>query len=72
MTDALWKELLRLPLSQRLEWNPIENALKAANILRAAQIEEIRTQAANTANRMELARERRRHGSPARAFVAPG
>jgi hypothetical protein len=37
-----------------------------------AQIEEIRTQAANTANRMELARERRRHGSPARAFVAPG
>ena len=49
MTDALWKELLRLPLSQRLEWNPIENALKAANILSAPQIKEIRTQAANTA-----------------------
>jgi len=49
MTDAVWKELLRLLLSQRLELNAIENALKAANILSAAQIKEIRTQAANTA-----------------------
>ena len=49
MTDAAWKELLRLLLSQRLELNAIENALKAANILSAAQIKEIRTQAANTA-----------------------
>jgi hypothetical protein len=49
MTDAVWKELLRLLLSQRLELNAIENALKAANILSAPQIKEIRTQAANTA-----------------------
>jgi hypothetical protein len=49
MTDAAWKELLRLLLSQRRELNAIENALKVANILSAAQIREIRTQAANTA-----------------------
>ena len=44
-----WKELPRLLLSQRLELNAIENALKIANILSAAQINEIRTQDANTA-----------------------
>ena len=49
MTDASWKELLRLLLSQRLELNAIENALKVANILSAAQIKEIRTQATDTA-----------------------
>jgi hypothetical protein len=49
MTDAAWKELLRLLLSQRLELNAIENALKVANILSAAQIKEIRTQATDTA-----------------------
>jgi hypothetical protein len=49
MADASWKELLRLLLSQRLELNAIENALKVANILSAAQIREIRTQAADTA-----------------------
>jgi hypothetical protein len=49
MTDGAWKELLRLLLSQRLEINAIESALKTANILTDAQIREIRTQASDTA-----------------------
>jgi len=49
MTDEDWKELLTLLLSQRLEINALESALKNANILTGAQIREIRTQASDTA-----------------------
>ncbi len=49
MTDGGWKELLTLLLSQRLEINAIESALKTANILTEAQVKEIRTQASDTA-----------------------
>jgi hypothetical protein len=49
MTDAEWKQLLTLLLAQRLELNAIESALKAANVLTAAQLKEIRTQASDTA-----------------------
>jgi hypothetical protein len=44
-----WRELLTLLLSQRLEINAIESALRTADILTAAQIEEIRKQASDTA-----------------------
>ena len=44
-----WKSLLRLMLSQRLELNAIESALKNANLLSGAQIKEIRKQATQTA-----------------------
>jgi len=44
-----WTQLLTLLLSQRLEMNAIESALKNASILTAAQIREIRIQAMNTA-----------------------
>jgi hypothetical protein len=49
MTEREWKELLTLLLSQRLEINALESALKAANILTDAQIKEVRTQASDTA-----------------------
>lgn len=49
MTDNGWKELLTFLLSQRLEINAIESALKTASILTGAQIQEIRTQASDTA-----------------------
>ena len=45
-----WRLLLRLLLAQRLDLNAIESALKNARILTDAQIKEIRTQAADTAN----------------------
>ncbi len=44
-----WRQLLTLLLSQRLEINAIESALKTAGLLTDAQIKEIRTQASNTA-----------------------
>ena len=49
MTDGGWKELLTLLLSQRLEINALESALKTASILTDAQVKEIRTQASDTA-----------------------
>ena len=49
MTEGGWKELLTLLLSQRLEINAIESALKTASILTDAQVKEIRTQALDTA-----------------------
>ncbi|MBZ5621092.1 MAG: hypothetical protein LAQ69_20555 [Acidobacteriia bacterium] len=49
MTAAEWRELLRLLLSQRLEINAIESALRNAQILTDAQIKEIRVQASDTA-----------------------
>ena len=49
MTEGGWKELLTLLLSQRLEINAIESALKTASILTDAQVKEIRTQASDTA-----------------------
>jgi hypothetical protein len=50
VTTAEWRQLLRLLLSQRLEMNAVESALKTAGILTAGQIKEIRTQASDTAN----------------------
>lgn len=44
-----WKLLLTLVLSQRLEINAIESALKYSRILTDAQIKEIRRQALQTA-----------------------
>ena len=44
-----WRLLLRLLLSQRLEVNAIETALKNAHVLTDAQIKEIRRQASETA-----------------------
>jgi hypothetical protein len=38
MTEGGWKELLTLLLSQRLEINAIESALKTASILTDAQV----------------------------------
>ncbi len=49
VSSTEWRELLTLLLSQRLEINAIESALKSANILTGPQIREIRTQASNTA-----------------------
>jgi hypothetical protein len=49
VTAGDWKQLLTILLSQRLEINAIESALKAADILTDAQIKEIRTQASDTA-----------------------
>ena len=44
-----WKQLLTILLSQRLEINALESALKSAGILTAAQTKEIRKQAMATA-----------------------
>ena len=44
-----WRQLLGILLSQRLEINAIESALKNAQVLTDAQIKEIRKQALETA-----------------------
>lgn len=49
VTTGEWRELLTILLSQRLELNAIESALKSAGMLTDAQIREIRTQASDTA-----------------------
>ncbi len=52
MTDSAseeWKLLLRLFLSQRLELNAIETALKNVKVLSGAQLKEVRKQASETA-----------------------
>ena len=49
MTEGGRKELLTLLLSQRLEINAVESALKTARVLTDSQIREIRTQALDTA-----------------------
>jgi uncharacterized heparinase superfamily protein len=49
MMDDGWRELLTLLLSQRLELNAVESALRSADILSDLQIREIRTQASDTA-----------------------
>jgi hypothetical protein len=54
MTEGRWKELLKLLLSQWLEINAIESALKTASILTDAQVKEIRTQASDTAKAWSL------------------
>lgn len=48
-TTAEWRQLLTILLSQRLEINAIECAVKNAGILTDAQIQEIRTQSSDTA-----------------------
>lgn len=54
VTTADWKQLLTILVSQRLEINAIESALKTASILTDAQIKEIRTQASDTASAWSL------------------
>jgi hypothetical protein len=49
VTAEDWKLLLRLLLSQRLEMNAIESALKNSQILTDGQIREIRAQVSDTA-----------------------
>jgi hypothetical protein len=49
ITATHWKELLTLLLSQRLELNAVESALKTASVLTEAQVKDIRTQASDTA-----------------------
>ncbi len=44
-----WRDLLTILLSQRLELNAMESALKSAGILTDSQVKEIRTQAMDTA-----------------------
>ncbi len=44
-----WRLLLRFVLSQRLEINAIESALKNSNALSDAQVKEVRKQAPQTA-----------------------
>ena len=49
VTTGEWRELLTILLSQRLEINALESALKTTSILTDAQIKEIRTRASDTA-----------------------
>ena len=49
ITAAEWRELLSILLAQRLELNALESVLRSSSILTAAQIKDIRTQAADTA-----------------------
>jgi hypothetical protein len=49
VTAGEWRQLLTLLLSQRLELNAMESALKNASILTGPQIKAIRTQARDTA-----------------------
>jgi hypothetical protein len=49
VTAEEWRMLLRLLLSQRLEINAIESALKGARVLTDEQIRAIRIQASDTA-----------------------
>ncbi len=49
VTNVEWRQLLALLLSQRLEINAIESALKSAGVLTDTQIKDIRTQALDTA-----------------------
>ena len=48
-TSAEWRQLLTIILSQRLEINAIESALKRAKALTDVELKEIRTQASDTA-----------------------
>jgi hypothetical protein len=49
VTASGWNELLTILLSQRLELNAVESALKTAGILTVEQVKEIRTRALDTA-----------------------
>lgn len=49
VTIGEWRQVLTLLLSQRLEINAIESALKNASVLTDAQLKEIRKQASDTA-----------------------
>jgi hypothetical protein len=77
VTSSEWRQLLRFLLFQRLELNAIESALKNANILTEAQIKEIRTQAADTAEAWssketdDVWRLLRVHSSPNATMLVP-
>ena len=78
MTPGEWKELLTILLSQRLEINAMETALKTAGILTDSQIKAIRTQASDTAKAWS-SRESddvlallRAHSSPFATMGVPG
>jgi hypothetical protein len=70
-----WRLLLRLLLSQRLEMNAIESALKGARILTDAQVREIRTQASDTAkawaDRDDVLKIISVHSSPGATMLIP-
>jgi hypothetical protein len=74
---AEWRQLLTLLLSQRLELNAIESALKSTNILTDAQIKAIRTQASDTAKAWsanetdDVLALLRIHSSPAATMLVP-
>jgi hypothetical protein len=77
MPTGDWRQLLRLLLSQRLEINAIESALRNASILTDAQIKEIRTQAWDTAtawssdDRDDVLAVIGVHSSPAATMLVP-
>ena len=77
MTTLEWRQLLTLLLSQRLELNAIESALKTANILTDAQVKAIRTQASDTAKAWsandgdDVLALLRVHSSPAATMLVP-
>jgi hypothetical protein len=77
VTNMEWRHLLTLLLSQRLEINAIESALKAASILTDTQIREIRTQASDTAKAWsskdsdDVLALLRVHSSPAATMLVP-
>jgi hypothetical protein len=75
VTPDDWRLLLRLLLSQRLEMNAIESALKDAQILTDAQVREIRTQALDTAkaweDRDDILKIISVHSSPGATMLVP-
>ena len=72
-----WRELLTVLLSQRLELNAVESALRTAGILTDGQIKEIRTQASDTAKAWsskegdDVLKLLRIHSSPFATMLAP-
>jgi hypothetical protein len=77
VTNQEWRQLLALLLSQRLEINAVESALKTAGILTQTQIKEIRTQALDTANAWsskesdDVLTLLRVHSSPSASMLVP-
>ena len=77
VTTAEWRLLLRLVLAQRLEINAIESALRRAKALTDVEIQEIRTQASETAaawssnDRDDVLALIRIHSSPQATMLVP-
>jgi hypothetical protein len=77
VADEEWSLLLSFLLSQRLEINAIESALKSAGVLTDDQVKTIRTQALHTARTwsgdpsQDMLTLIRIHSSPAATMVVP-